>query len=120
MAQRVKESASTTPETQEICVGSWGQEDSLQKEMAIRQEKYKHFNKARGLYPCFVYVCETGRKSMYLETKNIYIYIVCNPENEHRIAIQLENVDIQRGKEHESQCVYDAAKLCLDLRKNKT
>ena len=45
---------------------------------------------------------------------------VCNPENEHRTAIQLENVDIQRGKEHESQCVYDAAKLCLDLRKNKT
>ena len=71
------------------------------------------------MYTCFVYMCETERKSTYLETKKIYIYVF-NPENEHRITIQLENVDAQRWKEHASQCVYNAAKLCLDLRKNKT
>ena len=47
------------------------------------------------MYTCFVYVCETERKSTYLETKKIYIYVF-NPENEHRITIQLENVDTQR------------------------
>ena len=61
-----------------------------------KRKKYlKHFNKARGMYTCFVYVCETERKSTYLETKKIYIYVF-NPENEHRITIQLENVDAQR------------------------
>ena len=39
MAQWVKESAWTVPETQEIRAGSRGQEDSLEKEMAIKEEK---------------------------------------------------------------------------------
>lgn len=62
----------------------------------------------------FCVVCETENPCIWKLRR------VCNPENEHRITIQLENGDIQRGKEHESQCVYAAAKLCLDLRKNKT
>ena len=39
MAQWVKESAWTVPETQEIQAGSRDQEDSLEKEMAIKEEK---------------------------------------------------------------------------------
>ena len=63
-------------QTQELWVGSRGQEDSLEKEMAIKEKKYlKHYNKAKGMYTCFVYMCETERKFMYLETKKIFFLI---------------------------------------------
>ena len=30
--------------------------------MAIQEEKYlKHYNKAKGMYTCFVYMCETEK-----------------------------------------------------------
>ena len=76
VAQRVKESASTMPGAYRH--RSYGLDPGVRKipwrrKWQLKRKKYlKHYNKAKGMYTCFVYMCETERKFMYLETKKIF------------------------------------------------